>query len=732
MVSFQIKNKVANDCAVCGTRVLPYHGLSSKAGNKWFTVCASTHCQEAKGFKTTEQQAQAEAADIKPADEGRFFVTFPYNSMAVTLIKSLMGARFNREPAGWYVDGSPVYHDRIRDVVGRIGVAQERIDEVLGSANLTESQKASQEVTEALVGVAKDKGAFPYQLDGVRFLSGVDKGLLADDMGLGKTVQVLLSLPSDKGTLVVAPKAVLTNWRNETKRWRPDLTARVLSRLDEVPAPGEILIINYDQLRALLNMSIKKVKGKDTKVYTAEPSIVEKYKGVQLIADEAHMLKNTKSQRSIAYKALASVSSKVWPLTGTPLANRPPDLWGVLDSNNMAKDVFGSWNTFMKCFNAHRGRFGIEWGHPSPEVPERLKRVMLRRRKDEVLKDLPSKIYSEREVELGAGLAAELDELMREWYDVIVGAEELPDFESFSRIRKLLAIDRIPHMLDIVEEFEEAEEPLVVFSSHVDPIRTLGKRKGWGIITGAESAEQRGRVVEDFQAGRLKGIGLTTKAGNMGLTLTAASTALFVDLEWRPSDNAQAEDRICRIGQTAKHCQIIRMVSNHPLDRHVFNLLVQKQRVIFDAIDKIVTVEPPKAAGAVSSSNTNQESREQWEARVRAFETAQAEMEAQEKMRKFENRIDSILTSQRERATRPELELTPVIRIKLAEAHDFMLGRCDGALLRDGVGFNKPDASIASILEVNLGDDRAMRALERMLTRYHKQLEKKFPELFPN
>src|SRR5262245_5578154 len=130
-------------------------------------------------------------------------------------------------------------------------------------------------------------------------------------------------------------------------------------------------------------------------------------------------------------------------------------------------------------------------------------------------------------------------------------------------------------MLELVEQFEDQGGPLVVFSAHREPIEALAARGGWGVITGGTEPRRRQEVVDAFQAGRLKGVGRTIQAGGTGLTLTRASTALFVDLDWTPANNLQAEDRVCRIGQRAGHVRIIRMVSDHPLDRRVLRVLAR-------------------------------------------------------------------------------------------------------------------------------------------------------------
>ena len=164
---------------------------------------------------------------------------------------------------------------------------------------------------------------------------------------------------------------------------------------------------------------------------------------------------------------------------------------------------------------------------------------------------------------------------------------ELPSFEEFAKIRAMLAESRIPAMLEIVESYEDSETPLVVFSAHRKPIDELANREGWAVITGDVKPEDRRNIVKRFQAGELKGIGLTISAGGTGLTLTRASNELFVDLDWTPANNIQSEDRCVRIGATTDKVLIMRLSSNHPLDKHIHALLEFKIALAYQALDRI-------------------------------------------------------------------------------------------------------------------------------------------------
>ena len=106
-------------------------------------------------------------------------------------------------------------------------------------------------------------------------------------------------------------------------------------------------------------------------------------------------------------------------------------------------------------------------------------------------------------------------------------------------------------------------------------IDALGKREGWAVITGDTSDVERTQVQDDFQAGKLKGVACTIKAGGVAITLTRATNEIFIDEEWTPALNAQAQDRCHRIGQTG-NVQITRLVATHALDRRIAELLGEK------------------------------------------------------------------------------------------------------------------------------------------------------------
>lgn len=267
-------------------------------------------------------------------------------------------------------------------------------------------------------------------------------------------------------------------------------------------------------------------------------------------------------------------------------------------------------------------------------------------------------------------------------FDALAGvwdeeSTELPPFEELSRARAALADSRIPAMMERVEAFEDAGEPLVVFSSHRGPIDALQGREGWAVIHGDIKASDRAEAVEAFQRGDLKGIALTIRAGGTGLTLTRASNVLFVDRDWNPGANIQAEDRVVRIGQTANSVTIMIMKSSHPLARRIEEIIEQKTAMIEAAIETRVSVSPEKPV-----------TEEELLARIHTLSEEikrQDQQQASEFIeRRYEGTMGRVGGNGRPQGVDWPLEL-------VRESIQYLRSGCDGARERDASGFSRAD-----------------------------------------
>jgi SWI/SNF-related matrix-associated actin-dependent regulator 1 of chromatin subfamily A len=733
-----IVNKFAKKCQCCGTRVEVGKGFAYNNGNGWFTTCASSACHKHLGLKINQNVTPA-ANVRKLTEDGKVYM--PFDREALPLIKSFPGARFNpenlpKDQVYWQVSMKPADLPRVLEIADQLQLeVPESLRELVAAG--TEDSRAAVARANNLK-TADGKTLYDFQKTGVEFLALHERAFLADDMGVGKTPTSLVALPENVPVIVICPAAVKYNWRDEINTWRPDYKVTICNGRDSFvfPEPGEIVIINYDILPKYLSPTKSSGKlsrsGKEILIADLTPDQEKALSETIIIGDEFHLAKNYKSIRSQRVSSLTRICKRVWALSGTPLMNRPQDLFGVLCAGNM--NPFGSWDNFVRLFNGYKSPYGgYEFGSPSLEVPERMKRVMLRRLKSEVLKDLPPKTYQDIEVDCDGTLTKKLNEFLgkatgkkKDINDVLdtIDAEDLPSFDQFSEIRAMLAESRIPAMLEVVESYEESGTPLVVFSAHKAPIEALRDREGWKIITGDIGAEDRRNAVHEFQEGKLKGIALTIKAGGVGITLTKATNALFVDLDWTPSWNMQSEDRLVRIGATGSFVLIMRMYSNHPLDQHIHKLLAHKIELAYRALEASIKFKPPppRMPGVTVIEETDEEMR----ARINAAGEEVEREVALGKLRGILGRESAKVNDV------PEPELTPGRKGMLRSALEYMISICDGAEMRDGMGFNKPDAFIARWVGRCLReeDDVSYRVLERILVRYRRQLKGRFEEIW--
>lgn len=583
-------------------------------------------------------------------------------------------------------------------LIGKLQEAASEAEQLLKAGQ--DRLKAAQEIL-----AGQGEKLFRFQETGVEWMAPRSRALLGDEMGLGKTVQALMALPENAAALVIVPSAVRFNWKAEVARWRPDLSPAVIPSKATFrwPIAGEILIATYGIVPA-------------PEAIAAPPPV-----GCFLLADEAHYLKNHKAKRTQNFYGLRdqvlAYQGKTWGITGTPLLNRPPELWAVLQAFGLAEEAFGNWYNFVRLFNGRRASQygGFDWGIPLDEAADCIRRVALIRKRAEVLRDLPGKIRRTIPVNgLDRATKRICDEVVAIFEENGIDLDKIDKdvemsklggvaFEKMSAARAALATAKIPAMLDLVSEYEEQEQPLVVFSAHKAPVLALGEREGWEIITGSTPSEKRTEIIARFQGGELKGIAGTIGAMGVGVTLTRAHELLMVDLAWTPALNSQAEDRVCRIGQD-RGVIVTRLVAQHKLDERVLELLTIKQEIIEASVD----------AAAVEEDYLGESPAEQLaKAAARAIETvgdsqrvAQERKEQIEKERKAEQKEQIASLKKRADYDGREIEVAGKLRsplnaqeafasqalLKLAELDP------DRAGLKNEVGFSATDGEFGHSL----------------------------------
>jgi len=429
----------------------------------------------------------------------------------------------------------------------------------------------------------------PYQRAAIAFGLERDNVLFADEMGLGKTIEALGVINADpkaKRILIVCPASLKLNWARECERWLVDRgTVAVAGK--SFPKDANVVILNYDIL------------GKWSKELRKRWDV--------LVADECHYVKNKDAQRS--KKLFALKARRKLFLTGTPILNRPVELWTIVSSlDPMEFDHF--WNFAKRYCKPTRNRFGWEFNGATQldELHERLRStIMVRRTKAEVLPDLPPK--RRQVIEFASDHLANLIAIETEAWDehrrrlndlravshakgnesdlAALRAGVNAAFGELAKLRQDTALAKVPLVVEHIKNVLEDTGKIVVFAHHRAVIRELAEPFEDIVVTlkGDDNVNSRQAAVDRFQNDptcRLF-IGSITAAG-FGLTLTASAHVIFAELDWVPALLTQAEDRTHRIGQRDS-VLVQHLVLQESLDARMVGTLLKKQRVIDKVID---------------------------------------------------------------------------------------------------------------------------------------------------
>lgn len=453
---------------------------------------------------------------------------------------------------------------------------------------------------------------YPFQREGMLWLAPQRTAALFDPPGLGKTPQALCALQRGVPVVVVCPGAIKGKWAEEVRRWRKSFHVRIVKGTKgkhafRWPEPGTVTIVNYEVLppaarelerlrarvvrlgqRVTNGPRVAKMAVRLKRLEEARAGLRQPYPGTVLICDEAHRAKNPEAQCTLRLREMAAWvyqrSGRIWLLTATPLENGPDELWTVLQAAGLGTRAFDDYGSFMVAME-------------SGDVGARLQTVSLRRRREEVLPQLPPKTVETVQVPIGAELRKELDEITKKLRarGINLATATLEQIRTavntaglathVSSTREALAVAKLPSVLELVADLEHAHVPIVALCCHKRPLELLSRRKGWLKITGDETHAQKHANAADFQAGKLRGIAVGYRAGGVGIDLFHAWRCLEIDLPWTTSALEQGEGRLDRIGQTAAGLLFTRFVADHPLERRVAVLLERKGKLIAKSID---------------------------------------------------------------------------------------------------------------------------------------------------
>lgn len=450
----------------------------------------------------------------------------------------------------------------------------------------------------------------PYQLAGVEYALARDHCLLGDEMGLGKSAQaVMIGNAIGAGrTLVVCPASLRLNWEREIWMWSTIenvLTYPVLKAKDGVSTQAHYVIVSYDLLR--------------------NPGILGAIMDLRwdhLILDEAHALKdvkgNARTKVICAPDLIPSVVGRITMASGTILPNQPIEAYNSIRLLNWDAIDRASLQDFRENYYALGGgmvrspvydpKIGamvskVHWSEEVRNVPTNLadlqfrmrKNIMVRRLKQDVLKDLPTAQWRPFPLVMTAGIRTALAhpgwKMAEKLYDMDALDTGVPIDGQIATARRLLGEAKAPAVAEYIEEMlREGATKLLVSAWHSSVLEILKKRlqkHGLVYMDGATSARNRQMAVDLFQQspdikiilGQMQVIGT-------GWTLTVAQDCVLAEPDWVPGNNDQMLARIHRIGQAGAYVTGHVPVVPGTLDERILGTAVGKSRNIFIALDK--------------------------------------------------------------------------------------------------------------------------------------------------
>jgi len=447
-------------------------------------------------------------------------------------------------------------------------------------------------------GIEKDlKGARislrPYQRAGIHWLTWLVNhnlhGILADDMGLGKTIQTILTIRlayektgSKNHTLIICPKSVVRHWYREIKRVYPKAHVYEYIGIDRDPLEfyskdPTFFITTYD------------IVIRDVEILSNIPFLF-------CVLDEGTQIKNPETKRAKAVKILNAAHRIV--LSGTPIENRPSELWSIFDF--LMKGHLGSYQTFIRKFeNPILLGSDIE----AKRLSRKIKPFILRRLKEDVAKDLPEKI----EMQYWCSLTDEQKRLYTQILELhanpiitkLLNREHVNYASILTVLTKLKQVcdhpalitnrkypikgrsEKFDLVIEKMDQILENEEKVVIFSHYLKTLDLLQEcldEKSIKYIRIDGSTKNRQELIDKLNKGKANVALLSLRASGHGITITSANHVIHIDRWWNPAVEDQATDRVHRIGQT-KIVYVYKILTKGTLEETIDQLIEKKRRI---------------------------------------------------------------------------------------------------------------------------------------------------------
>lgn len=583
-------------------------------------------------------------ANVSITETGRGYeIQFEFRKTILEEIKAMPGNRFFGKEKGWFV---PYFHVKKtegkpdEEFHNRPALEKFKKKYLVVTAGSDEPEKFFKinELPELKIPLPWKAGTIPYPfqnnciargLELKRFINAAQPGLGKSLMAIGTVLGFQVQGQNPYPCLVICPSTLKENWRREIEDKFTNRRAVVLSdktrdnwhQLHRMGI-GDFIIVNYESLWSHFVVGTTNKPGTNPQVKDMKfTPLIGMFKSV--IIDEFHKLKDMTTRAAKVAKGVTTGKEIIIGLTGTPVVNKPKDLVSQLAILNQLSNL-GGYKYFLDRYCA-----GGAGASNLSELNGKLNNIcFFRKEKKDVLKDLPDKLHEVFTCDISTqaeynACSKDIGKYLREQGYSEKQVNKSLNAEMMVKIGKLKAISalgKIPEAIEHIQEVVDAGEKIVVFihskavadilikhfpgavsvrGKEIDPITQKERPQSAAARQQAVDSfqqcaickvkqEEHGKIADhDFKGNDVNVIVVSINAGGVGITLTAASRLIFIELPWHPASVEQCSDRIHRITQK-NACQIGFFLGKGTIDEQIYKM-IEKKRKVSDAITGTTT-----------------------------------------------------------------------------------------------------------------------------------------------
>ena len=520
--------------------------------------------------------------EVLLVDKKTAAIIMPYDKILLAKFKyEIDGRKWNNDEKHWEF---PVVHlpkvfalfpnikcdQKVLDIVEQLKSRRQDLDDI----------RKQEDTNFTIKGMQLE--LYPYQKVGVQFVDRAGgRCLIADAPGLGKTAQAIAyAQHHNLKTLVVCPLSVVVNWKREVKKFTGKESTIWDTKHYDGSLKNQFHIVHYDAVSKIA----KTLREQEFDL---------------LVCDEATYLKN---RRTIRAKSLLGSwkERRKFPgiktkysifLTGTPVMSRPIEAFSLL--NFLDKDRFNNFYHFVERYGGWKG----EAPRNLQDLHDRTKDVVIRRKKSEVLTELPKKQRNDLYVELNKDEFKEYQTLLKEVFGR--WKIEKPSVGHMPKLQQFLIDKKMPRVIEMIDEFLDNDRSILIFSNYLKPLKFLAEHYGdkAALLTGEMNRNERQESIDRLVNGQAKVGCFSLTAAGMGIDglQKVIDTVVFLNMDFVPANHEQAEDRTHRIGQT-NQVQAYYMICPDTIDEYMRDILKEKQQVADLIVDgALITPENTKS-----------------------------------------------------------------------------------------------------------------------------------------